>query len=306
MRRLYIATAGIVIMFWNLENFFDYHDGGGGAADTEFSAKGERHWTAKRFFRKCDAVAKTILWSSGEYGQLPDIVAFAEVENAWALRKLTGSTALEKLDYKVVHYDSPDPRGIDVGLIYNSKTLQLLRSKPCRVALSDSSFRTRDILLAEFARRDSSGCFAVLVNHHPSKYGGAASEPRREAAVRRLAFLADSLRQAGYAEVVACGDFNDTPDRPIYGIIPLNNLAEESSRRGEGTIYFEGRWELIDMFFVSDSLLPRSEMRILRIPFLLVRDRTYGGEKPFRTYSGPRYTGGVSDHRPIFLHLRPE
>ena len=305
MRRFLAVAGGIVIMFWNLENFFDYHDDGGGAADTEFSAAGDRHWTGKRFYTKCDAVAKAILRTGTEEGRMPDIMAFAEVENARVLRKLIRDTALEKLDYKAVHYDSPDRRGIDVGLIYDKARLRLLRSKPCRVTLEeDTTFHTRDILLAEFSIRDSPDSFAVLVNHHPSKYGGERiSVPRRAAAVRRLAFLADSLERAGYREIIACGDFNDTPDNPLYESLPLLNISLPLHRKGEGTIRFEGKWELIDLFFVSEALREKAEMKILRIPFLMTRDKKYEGEKPFRTYSGPKYTGGVSDHCPILLRI---
>ena len=84
---------------------------------------------------------------------------------------------------------------------------------------------------------------AFLVNHHPSKYGGAAlSEARRELAVRRLAFLADSLRRSGTDRIVAMGDFNDTPANPLYKLLEpgLRNLAEPQHRQGKGTIKYEG------------------------------------------------------------------
>ncbi|MBQ2550612.1 MAG: hypothetical protein II560_05325, partial [Bacteroidales bacterium] len=81
----------------------------------------------------------------------------------------------------------------------------------------------------------------------------------------------------------------------------LVNMA--SDIRTEGTIRYEGKWELIDMFFVSPSLAPRAEMKIRRLPFLMTRDRSHGGEKPLRTYVGPRYTGGVSDHCPITIWI---
>ena len=287
-------------MFWNLENFFDYRNDSTSVSDAEFSSFGPKRWTRKRFNAKCNAVAKTILWAGGKMGGLPDVVGFAEVENGYVLRRLLEGTALRKTDYTIVHYDSPDPRGIDVALLYRRSRLKLLDARPCHLYETDSSvMATRDILIAHFT--GPGGDLAVLVNHHPSKYGGAASEPRRKRAVDRLAALADSLLNAGVVRVVATGDFNDTPDAEAYSELPLKNLALPFHRRGEGTIKYDGRWELIDLFFVSDSLA-QSRMSILRVPFLLKDDGA--GQKPLRTYSGPRYLGGVSDHCPVWLDVK--
>ena len=295
-----VAAAQERVMFWNLENFFDYRNDSTSVSDAEFSSFGPKRWTRKRFNAKCNAVAKTILWAGGKMGGLPDVVGFAEVENGYVLRRLLQGTALRKTDYAIVHYDSPDPRGIDVALLYRRSRLKLLDARPCHLYSADSSvMATRDILMAHFT--GPGGDLAVLVNHHPSKYGGAASEPRRKRAVDRLAALADSLLNAGVVRVVATGDFNDTPDAEAYSELPLKNLALPFHRRGEGTIKYDGRWELIDLFFVSDSLA-ESRMSILRVPFLLKDDGA--GQKPLRTYSGPRYLGGVSDHCPVWLDVK--
>ena len=295
-----VAAAQERVMFWNLENFFDYRNDSTSVSDAEFSSFGPKRWTRKRFTAKCNAVAKTILWAGGKMGGLPDVVGFAEVENGFVLRRLIQGTALRKTDYAIVHYDSPDPRGIDVALLYRKSRLKLLDARPCHLYEADSSvMATRDILVAHFV--GPGGDLAVLVNHHPSKYGGAASEPRRKRAVNRLAALADSLLNAGVVRVVAMGDFNDTPDAEAYSVLPLKNLALPFHRKGEGTIKYDGRWELIDLFFVSDSLA-QSRMSILRVPFLLKDDGS--GQKPLRTYSGPRYLGGVSDHCPVWLDVK--
>ena len=289
------------VLFWNVENFFDPRDGGTGKADTEFSARGERHWTRKRFRTKCQTVAKTVLWAASEQGGLPDIIGLAEVENAFVLRQLIQTTLLRKLDYRVVHFESPDPRGIDVALLYRSTRLQMETAKPCHLYNADSTvMATRDILLAQFT--GPGGEMAVLVNHHPSKYGGAAvSEPRRKIAVLRLKQLADSLAAAGVSSVIAMGDFNDTPANPVYQLLEptLQNYAEPLYEQGEGTIRYEGLWELIDMFFGPPGL--PGQMTILHPPFLETSDKAHAGTKPLRTYSGPRYLGGASDHCPIWL-----
>ena len=288
------------VMFWNLENFFDYRNDSTSVSDAEFSSFGPKRWTRKRFNAKCNTVAKTILWAGGRMGGLPDVVGFAEIENGFVLRRLLQGTALRKTDYAIVHYDSPDPRGIDVALLYRKSRLQLFDSKPCHLYNTDSSvMATRDILMAHFT--GPGGDLAVLVNHHPSKYGGAASGPRRKWAVDRLKVLADSLMNAGVVRMVAMGDFNDTPDAEAYSVLPLVNLALPFHIKGEGTIKYDGKWELIDLFFVSDTL-SQSRMSILQVPFLLKPDGA--GMKPLRTYSGPRYLGGVSDHCPVWLDVK--
>ena len=310
--RMMIVLLGLIlspedslsVMFWNVENFFDWRNDSTTVSDVEFSAKGERHWTWKRFQAKANAFAKALFWVEAETGHLPDIVGLEEVENAFVLRQVLQKTALRKLDYKYVHFDSPDRRGIDVALLYRSSRLELLDSKPCHLFAADTVMATRDILLCVF-RRDSAKV-AVLVNHHPSKYGGAAeSEPRRRIAVERLRFLADSLAAIGIDRIIAGGDFNDTPDNPVFRLLEpaLLPLHMDLFRRGLGTIKYDGKWDLIDHIYVSPAQTPLSRMQILRIPFLLTRDTVHSGEKPLRTYTGPRHTGGVSDHLPVLLEV---
>ncbi len=342
------ASNELLLMFWNLENFFDYIDGGASESDKEFSAHGTRHWSKKKFQAKCAAIAKTLMWTGDREGRMPDVFAVAEVENRYVLRQLNEGTMIRKYGYQIVHYDSPDPRGIDVALLYRPQSLELLESRPVRVhgtlpaGLSGTSAAlpsgtssvvpqgtsilvTRDILMTKFRVPASGDTLAVLVNHHPSKYGGGDTDWRREAALARLKALKDSLVAAGVTKVIATGDFNDVPENthfpgdvttgsPESFTTPFINLAAPLSARGEGTIRFDGKWQLIDMFLVTPALLgdpsvpagkesARLEMEILHPPFLTVRDNVHSGDKPLRTYSGPRYIGGVSDHRPVILHL---
>ena len=328
---LFVAPGADTLraMFWNVENFFDWRNDSTTVSDLEFSAAGERHWTWKRFQAKANAFAKAIFWTEAETGRLPDIIGLEEVENAFVLRQVLQKTALRKLDYKYVHYDSPDSRGIDVALLYRSSRLELLDAKPCHLFAADTVMATRDILLCVFRRAGppvmpdsdrasisffqeipgqagNDGIFAVLVNHHPSKYGGAAeSEPRRRIAVARLRFLADSLAAIGIDRIIAGGDFNDTPDNPVFELLEpaLLPMHLDHFRRGLGTIKYDGKWDLIDHIYVSPALAPLARMQILRIPFLLTRDTVHSGEKPLRTYTGPRHTGGVSDHLPVLLEV---
>lgn len=309
------SSDRLSVMFWNLENFFDWRadSTSSSTSDKEFSSYGNRHWTKRKFQAKCDAIAKTILWVSDIDGQLPDVIGVAEVENRFVISSLLKNTILRKLDYSFIHFESPDPRGIDVALLYRKSTLEPVSAVPLHI--QDSSGKilpTRDILLASFvdACEDT---IAFLVNHHPSKYGND-SQWKRVAALERLRAATDSLQDTGISCIIAMGDFNDTPGNPAFRILtglsngggmPLLSLAEPLSKHGQGTIKYNGKWDMIDLFFVSEYLFPRvgAGMKILKVPFLTVRDTMHGGEKPHRTYSGPRYIGGVSDHCPILMSI---
>ena len=293
-----------LVVFWNLENFFDYVDGGEGESDREWSSTGSRRWTKTRFYTKCDAIAKTMFWIGEKYGRMPDVIGVAEVENSGVLYKLLSSSLLRKYDYKVVHYDSHDRRGIDVALLYRSSVYRKVSSSVTVPEYDAQKLSTRDILQVCLESVDCER-INVLVNHHPSKYGGSqASESRRDAAMTVMRNLCDSLAVADSGiPVIAMGDFNDTPDGEQFRMLDgvLVNKADSLFRAGQGTIRFEGKWDLIDMFMVSGSISEKSAMEILQVPFLMTYEKKYPGLKPLRTYSGPRYIGGVSDHCPIVL-----
>ena len=293
-----------LVVFWNLENFFDYVDGGEGESDREWSSTGSRRWTKTRFYTKCDAIAKTMFWIGEKYGRMPDVIGVAEVENSGVLYKLLSSSLLRKYDYKVVHYDSHDRRGIDVALLYRSSVYRKVSSSVTVPEYDGQKLSTRDILQVCLESVDGER-MNVLVNHHPSKYGGSqASESRRDAAMTAMRNLCDSLAVADSGiPVIAMGDFNDTPDGEQFRMLDgvLVNKADSLFRAGQGTIRFEGKWDLIDMFMVSGSISEKSAMEILQVPFLMTYEKKYPGLKPLRTYSGPRYIGGVSDHCPIVL-----
>lgn len=291
------------VMFWNLENFFDYFDGGENSSDSEYSSFGKRHWSKKKFAAKCSSVAKTILWVADKEGRLPDVIGFAEVENSFVIRRLLQTTLLSKTDYKYVHFESPDHRGIDVALLYRAGKCTLESARAVRVRGPDGELlATRDVLtvvleMAEGERK------AFLVNHHPSKFRGKSSEWKRKAAVEAMNGAVDSLRKVGVHDIVAMGDFNDTPEKPLYGEIPLSNIGLPLARKGEGSIRYNGKWELIDLFFADEGTAMAAQMEVLKIPFLMTRDNTHSGEKPFRTWQGPKYIGGTSDHCPVLLRI---
>ena len=295
-----------LVVFWNVENFFDYTDQGTGESDAEWSSRGSRRWTKKRFQAKCDEVAKSLFWIGDRYGKMPDVIGLAEVENRLVLWKLLNETLLRKCGYKIVHYDSKDRRGIDVALLYRESSFRKVSHSVVTPSIDGEKMATRDIL--QVCLEDEMGQkINLIVNHHPSKFGGAeASESRRNAAMKTLRGLCDSLSVADVGvTVVAMGDFNDTPDglqfRCLDGM--LVNMADSLFEAGRGTIRYQGKWDLIDMFLVSEDIAGYASMEIVEIPFLMTYEKKYPGMKPLRTYSGPRYSGGVSDHCPIVLTI---
>lgn len=294
-------SSGFLAMFWNLENFFDYKDGGTGASDSEFTPDGARHWNSSRFYAKSNAIAKSIYWVADRYGKLPDVIGVAEVENREVLVRMLHSTALRKAGYSIVHYDSPDHRGIDVALLWRNETMELLSSKPCHI----DGMATRDILATRLRCRDDGREIGCAVVHLPSKYGGGKTARKRKTAAERLRSVVDSIYSEGCRDILVMGDFNDVPSATEFNVLStlMTNLSAPLAARGEGSIRFNGKWDLIDMFWATEGMAGKASASVLKIPFLMTRDNVMGGEKPLRTYVGPSYAGGVSDHCPIVVEI---
>ncbi|MDR3287150.1 MAG: endonuclease [Prevotellaceae bacterium] len=313
-------TSQFKVMFFNTENYFDSFDDPK-TLDDDFTPTGSYHWTWNRFLEKRDALAKIII-AVGE-GKIPSIVGLCEIENRFVLNQLVNETPLAKFNYRIVHRDSPDTRGIDVALLYNPADFELLYQNFYQIS---KSFKTREILYAKgiFCGADT---LHIFVNHFPSKRGGAkTSEPRRTAAAIELKRLCDSLLSINKnANILAMGDFNDTPNsEPIVKTLQakdnfdeiiehnLYNLAMPLMKKGDGTIKYQGVWEFIDLMFVSGNMLndenkiscSQSDFNIFKAPYLFEKDNTFVGEKPKRTYIGMKYNGGISDHLPVYIRLK--
>lgn len=295
MKRMMILL-GVVIAFWNVENFFDFRPDGTSTSEMEFSATGARRWGKRRFYAKCDGIAKTLLRLSDQRGALPDVVSLAEVEGRFALQQLISQTPLRKLDYRIVHFESHDSRGIDCALLYRSSRLRLLDARPVAiVAGPGDTLATRDLLCCRFVD-GGADTLGVIVAHLPSKVGGDAAQPRRELAMKTLCDLAQGMG----CPTVCIGDFNEQAS-PTQDLSPLQDLSLPLLERGAGTIRYNGQWELIDRCLVLGCRTAR--MGVFDDPVLCTRDAAFGGVKPLRTYSGPRHIGGLSDHLPIWAEI---
>lgn len=298
----YIPNDDFLGVFWNVENFFDIYDNPD-KNDDDFTYRGAKKWYKSRYNTKCANISKTILAIADKYEKLPSIIGLAEVENKKVLKDLLNNTALSKLNYDFVHYESDDFRGIDVALIYDTELFTLWDTKAHKVVLPKAKKTTRDILEVIGFSHELHKKIHIFVNHWPSKLGGEKkSLPNRMAAAKTLKKITDSLSKID-EHIIIIGDFNDTPNsKPIKYLCSnqeskLTNLSRELD--AQGSLKYKGKWELIDQLIVSSHLSKDYVISIFDAPFLLEPDKTYLGYKPNRTYFGPMYHGGISDHLPL-------
>lgn len=314
----------IMIAFWNLENFFDpFVDST--RAYNEFTESGGQHWTKSRFYAKRNNIYKAIFAFSK--AQPIGIMGMCEVENDYVLNALFAQTPLKRFNYRWILYEGPDRRGIDPAIIYSKDIFQLIYSEAIPYHNpNDSTMISRDILYAKFFdyRNDTLHCF---VNHWPSKYRGELETVEaRNCAARIVRCKVDSIiATVPTAKIILMGDFNDTPDAPCIREVlgakhisetlidePLVNLFARSSDLGfKGTLKYQESWMIFDQIIVTKSLINSnslhcnsSDASIIHESYLLTEDATYHGVKLNRTYLGPKYFGGFSDHLPVVLLLR--
>ncbi len=296
----------------NCENLFDCrHDSL--KNDTEFLPTSARLWTPRRYWRKLDNIGRTIIACSPDTVsyQLPDLVALVEVENDSVLNDLTHRSLLRNAGYEYIMTCSPDERGLDVALLYQPFSFQLLNHHDLRVSPMKGQRPTRDILYAS-GRIITGDTLHIFVVHAPSRYGGEReTRPYRRNVAERLIGAVDSLRQIiDNPRVIVAGDFNDyLSDASLQYIetAGLHNVtAQATGRNGaRGTYRYQGLWRSLDHIFVSKPVQALLDMSYVNDqPFLLEEDPKYGGVKPRRTYNGFRYQRGFSDHLPLVVRFR--
>lgn len=325
----------IRVAFWNMENFFDpFVDST--KSYNAFTEDGMQHWTKTRFYRKRNNMYKAILALS-ENRPL-GILGMCEVENEYVLSALFEQTPLKKHNYRWVHYEGPDNRGIDPAIVYSLDHFQLVESATFPYFNpDDKAYHSRDILYAKFISKvgfstGSTTCadtIHVFVNHWPSRYSGELETVgSRACAATILRAKVDSIcasAPGGYQpKVIIMGDLNDCPTDPsVYDVLRarhpsemeegcLVNLFGKSDGLGfEGTLKHQADWQIFDQIIVTPAVMDDREglhyqegsVRIFHADFMLEDDEVYHGKKLFRTYIGPRYFGGFSDHLPVFIDL---
>lgn len=291
---------------YNVENLFDtMHDQG--KQDEEFLPNSSYHWTRYRYWRKLDHISQALVsCSDTTLGHLPDMTVLTEVENDTVMRDLTRRSPLRNARYEYVMTNSPDQRGIDVALLYSPFAFRLLNNHAVRINPPVGHRPTRDILYASGIIM-SGDTLHVIAVHAPSRAGGEAqSQPYRMIVAKKVIDIVDSINQnSQHPLIIVAGDFNDYSKDATLQLIVNHNMTEASlNAKGlngaRGTYRYHGEWGSLDHIFCNDRLVEKFKFcHIYDAPFLLEEDKKYGGVKPHRTFLGPRYLGGFSDHLPL-------
>ncbi|NMM50590.1 endonuclease/exonuclease/phosphatase family protein [Marinigracilibium pacificum] len=308
------ATIG----FYNMENLFDTIDDPN-IRDEEFLPGGDKQWTRERYMKKLSNMAKIIASMDGG----PNVLGVCEVENRRVMEHLIIILRRYGLNYNLVHFDSPDIRGIDVALLYDPSFLRPFYTEQLKVSdPADEEFITRDILYVKgLAGNDTLHFF---VNHWPSRRGG--KEDKRILAAKVLRNKVDELEKINpLAKIIIMGDFNDDPinksikselraEGKLEDLEPgeLFNTSYKTHKKGYGTLAYRGAWNLFDQIIISNGLINSNNSEgvyyidesfsIYVREEMLVQDGEYKGY-PFRTFVGDRFDGGYSDHFPTYIKL---
>lgn len=315
------------VAFYNVENLFDTINDPK-KFDDDRTPTGKDHWTGKHYYDHINKIGATIAKIGKETtGQAPDFVGLAEVENKDVLEDLVNSSALRDNFYGIVHYNSPDARGIDVAFLYKQSVFKLNKTSKHFLDIKDDNGKrkyTRDQILISGEIEGEEIHF--IVNHWPSRAGGeAASRPFREVAASLNKKIIDSLTAINpMAKVISMGDFNDDPTNSAFKKVlktkankdkvsqgDLYNPMENMFKKGIGTLAYRDSWSLFDQFVLTYGFLKPQEgykywkAGVFNSPELATPSGKYEGY-PFRSYANGSYTGGYSDHFPVYLFLIKE
>jgi endonuclease/exonuclease/phosphatase family metal-dependent hydrolase len=311
-----------LVAFYNVENLFDTIDDPN-IIDEEFLPGSDLRWNARTYGVKLFNVAKVLSEIGG--GDGPDIFGLAEVENRKVIADLIQQAPLAGRRYKIVHEDSPDERGIDVGLVYDSGIWKYRSHEAIRLTLPGDAGPTRLILWTVLQSRGET--LHVIVNHWPSRREGQQeSEPRRLEAASQAFMLMTRIRlKEPDAHILVMGDFNDDPsDKSIReglraryqpdNLGPedlFNPMAALHDPDTQGSLTYEGKWNLFDQIMVSKSLLGGAGWRyvpgsegVFDPEFMQVGGNGQAKDAPRRSvFRGKFREDGFSDHFPVYLNL---
>jgi hypothetical protein len=315
-----------VVAFYNLENLFDTIDTPD-VNDFEFTPEGPKKWNSEKYRAKLGQMAVVLAQLGDKYNEHgPAVIGLCEMENRQVLMDLVNTDVLKKRGYEIIHYDSPDERGIDVALLYKPDIFEPENTVSAPLMIRDEKgdqVLTRDQLVVS-GRLDGEKIH-FIVNHWPSRYGGEeSSRPFRKEAALLTRALVDSITAIELnAKIVVMGDLNDDPDDE--SILTYLNASSDCSdlekgamfnatgplfEKGQGTLLYRGVWNLFDQMIISQALLKQKKgryyfdsARIYKEEFLLQQEGKYKGYT-WRTYVGNNYHGGFSDHLPSYIVLK--
>lgn len=313
------------IAFYNVENLFDTKNDTL-TFDDDRTPNGKDNWTIARYQKKIADISKVLSEIGSNYTKTsPDIIGLCEVENQRVIEDLVSHPNLRDKNYGIVHFDSPDERGIDVALIYKKAVFLPIDFVSHRLLLLNEDEKrdyTRDQLIVSGLLDDEQ--IYVLVNHWPSRSGGEArSRPNRLTAAKLNKHIIDSiLRLDVSAKIISLGDYNDDPSNASLKKIlktkgkirelkkgDLFNPMEKLYKKGIGSLAYRDKWNLFDQIFFTENLVALKDTNYrfwkagIFIPSYLVSKKGRYKGYPFRTYAGGSYSGGYSDHFPVYIYL---
>lgn len=320
----------LTVAFYNVENLFDTFDDPQ-TLDDDRTPTGKDHWTQEHYIHKIGNLARVITAiGQSVTNTAPVLVGLAEVENLQVINDLIAHPLMRPYQYAVVHEDSPDRRGIDVALLYRTdyfrhiehKAIELMLYEPQESKNPGRRIYTRDQLLVHgLLEGESMYC---MINHWPSRRGGEKrSAYKRQAAAHCNKRMMDSIHAIDpYAKMISMGDFNDDPTSPSLKKIvkthatvsktPLQgffNPMEKMHVKGYGTLAYGDQWNLFDQILLSKGFLDDQdqgyhfhEAGIHSASHLVTPQGKYKGY-PFRSHASGSYTGGYSDHFPVYVYF---
>ncbi|MAT55094.1 MAG: endonuclease [Saprospirales bacterium] len=313
------------IGFYNFENLFDTLDTPD-KFDEEFTPQGTRLWDGEKYSEKLHNLARVV----SELGtdltpDGPALLGVAEIENRQVLEDFVREPAIAKRGYEIIHYESPDRRGIDVALLYQPKYFTPLGSHPVRLNIKNENgdtVYTREILYVTGLLDGDT--LHVLVNHWPSRRGGEkATRPLRNAAAMLNKNVRDSLiARNPAAKIIVMGDLNDDPTSPSVAKVLLAKPKKNQLRKGDffnpwhafykrgiGTLAYRDAWSLFDQILITEGLVnPENpgyhfyKAKVFNPTYLVQKTGQYKGY-PFRTFDFDNYIHGYSDHFPVCIYL---
>ena len=313
------------VAFYNLENLFDTINNNG-KYDLEFSPEGKNKWDGNKYRSKLNNLSYAISQMTTKTTPMgPAIIGVSEIENRSVLEDLVAQDAIKNWNLQIVHHDSPDARGVDVGLLYNPRFFKVQNVTNHRLVVPElPKFKTRDQMCVVGSLGGAK--VGVIVNHWPSRRGGEKeSSWLREAAAALSRQIADSLLSTDPdMGVIVLGDLNDDPfNKSCAEVLGARKKAGDVKKgeffnpfwekldRGFGSYVYRGSWNLFDQIVVNKNLLDGKPgvkfygAEVLNKPFLKQDDGQYKGY-PHRTFSGGVWTNGYSDHFPTEIFLIKE
>ena len=311
-----LAISPYIIGFYNVENLFDTYDDPA-TEDEWFLPTSETQWDDAKYQKKLKDLASVIdALNPAEGG--PDIMGLCEVENQLVVEELVAQKSLIANKYKVIHYESPDTRGIDVAAIYDGEKFELMESRSIQVDMpEDPAVKTRDILYCKFTVMDSQDIVYFYVNHWSSRRNGedASFFKRKNCASTLLNDIKTNIPNWESEKIIIVGDMNDYPNnKSVYEVLgakemesksPLLNMQYQNHEMGLGTYNYKGEWGCLDNVIITQSVkeqLITKEAQIYQEDWVLFKPGT-SSETPNKTYGGAKYYGGISDHLPVWFKV---